>query len=254
MPSKTIGTKKRRRGVFITFEGIEGSGKTTQVARLAKLLREKGYRVAETREPGGTPLAEQVRGIMLNMPSNAPTEHQVRRPTEPITSECEAALVLAARAQHVTQVIRPALQQGEIVLCDRFSDSTLAYQGYARGLDIRTLRTFNRFATRGLTPDLTLLFDVPVEMGLARRRRYDTEQNRLDRETRQFHTRVRTGFLDLAAHDPHRIKTIDAAKDPDRVASGVAAVVNKFLEKTGKSKMSRTPSSRDVKTFRTLET
>jgi len=231
MPSKTMQTQRRRRGIFITLEGIEGSGKTTQLARLAKFLREEGYRVVETREPGGTPLAERIRSVMLNVPSATPNEQEARRPVEPITSECEAALVFAARAQHVTQVILPAVQTGAIVLCDRFFDSTLAYQGYARGLDLRTLRILNRFATRGVTPHLTLLFDLPVPVGLARRRRHDAEQNRLDRETRQFHNRVRKGFLALAAKEPRRIKTIEATADPDRIALDVAAVICKFLRR-----------------------
>jgi len=231
MALKTTQTKRRRCGLFITLEGIEGSGKTTQLARLAKFLREKGYRVVETREPGGTPLAEQIRGIMLNVPSTMPREQQAARPVEPITRECEAALVFAARAQHVAHVIQPALQEGAIVLCDRFFDSTLAYQGYARGMNVRILEKFNQFATSGLKPDLTLLFDLPVKRGLARRRQHDSEQNRLDRETRQFHNRVRKGFLELAAHDPRRIKIIGAAEDPDRIALEVAAVVCKFYSR-----------------------
>lgn len=226
---------ERRQGIFITLEGIEGSGKTTQLARLAKLLREKGYRVVETREPGGTPLAEEIRGILLNVRTHTPSEQLTARLTERITPECEAALVFAARTQHVAHVINPALEEGAIVLCDRFSDSTLAYQGYARGLDVRTLKTLNRFATRGLTPDLTLLFDLPVETGLARRRRHEAEQNRLDRETRQFHNRVQKGFLDLAAHEPRRIKLVNAAADSDRITADVAAIVNKFLGRVEKS-------------------
>ena len=235
MPTRKTQTQRRCHGVFITLEGIEGSGKTTQLARLAKYLREKGYRVVETREPGGTPLAEQIRGIMLDLPPHRPSEHDTTRLAEPVTPECETALVLAARAQHVTHVIRPALSEHAIVLCDRFSDSTLAYQGYARGLDVRILKQFNNVATGGLTPDLTLLFDLPVEKGLARRRRHATEQNRLDRETRQFHNRVRDGFLDLAAHDPNRIKVIDAAEDPDCIAIEVASIVNKFFGRVEKS-------------------
>ena len=229
MPTQKTETKNCFQGAFITLEGIEGSGKTTQLARLAKFLRERGYRVVETREPGGTPLAEQIRGVMLNLPPPKPSEHTTTRLVEPMTPECEASLVFAARAQHVTRVIHPALNEGAIVLCDRFSDSTLAYQGYARGLDLRTLKTLNRFATKGLTPDLTLLFDLPVESGLARRRRHDAGQNRLDRETRQFHARVRKGFLDLAAHEPQRIHMIEAAGDLDGMTAKVLPVVEAFL-------------------------
>lgn len=220
----------RRRGVLITFEGMEGSGKTTQCHRLAKLLREEGHRVVETREPGGTPLAERIRDILLgssDQPDSAPA-----RAAEPMTPECEAYLVLACRSQHRVSVIEPALREGAVVLCDRFSDSTLAYQGYGRGLDVGTLRSLNRVATQGLAPDLTLLFDVPVSTGLARRRR-ESDLNRMDRETSRFHERVRRGFLELAARHPRRIKVLDGCADPDRVAGEAAAVVRRFLNKRG---------------------
>lgn len=209
-------------GVFISFEGIEGSGKTTQRDRLSKRLREEGRKVVETREPGGTPLAERIRHILLE-PSGLSSE--------PMTPQCEAQLVLACRSQHVEQVILPALKEGAIVLCDRFSDSTLAYQGYGRGMDLQVLQKFNRSVTDGLVPDLTLLFDLPVPMALARRRKPEIEQNRLDRETRRFHERVRQGFLKLAARHPGRIKLIDARPDPDRVLAQVAAVVRRFLKR-----------------------
>jgi dTMP kinase len=221
----------RRRGVLITFEGIEGSGKTTQCHRLAKLLREEGHRVVETREPGGTPLAERIREILLgssDQPDSIPA-----RAAEPMTPECEAYLVLACRSQHRVSVIEPALNEGAVVLCDRFSDSTLAYQGYGRGLDVRALRSLNRVATHGLEPDLTLLFDVPVPIGLARRRR-ETDLNRLDRETSRFHERVRRGFLVLAARNPRRITVLDGGGDPDRVAAETAAVIRRFLAKWSK--------------------
>jgi len=216
------GGRRRRRGVLITFEGIEGSGKTTQLAGLAKALREEGYRVLETREPGGTPFAERIREIFLGSPTESPA-------TEPIAPECEAHLILACRSQHVAHVIEPALTEGTVVLCDRFSDSTLAYQGYGRGLDVRLLRSLNRSATGGLSPDLTLLFDLPVTVGLARRRQNEREQNRLDRETRRFHERVRRGFLELAARYPRRIKVLDGRSDPEAVAEEVTSIVKKFF-------------------------
>lgn len=220
---KKMGVRGRRlRGVFISFEGIEGCGKTTQRDRLAKLLRERGHKVVETREPGGTPLAERIRQLLLE-PSGPSTE--------PITPQCEAYLVQAGRAQHIEQVIRPALKEGAVVLCDRFSDSTLAYQGYARGMDRPFLEMLNRAATKGLSPDLTVLFDLPVPLALARRRKPEIEQNRLDRETRRFHERVRQGFLTLAARHPRRIKLIDARPDPDRVLAQVAAIVSRFLKR-----------------------
>lgn len=231
---RTGGRGRGRRGVLITFEGVEGSGKSTQCARLAKLLREASYRVLETREPGGTPLAERIRDIFL-----APTV--AAKIAEPMTPECEALLVSACRRQHVAHVIEPALREGAVVLCDRFVDSTLAYQGYGRALDLRTLRSLNRFATGGLMPDLTLLFDVPVNTGLARRRRErDTELNRLDRETRRFHERVRRGFLELARRAPGRIKVLDGTPDPATVAAQVAAIIEKFLSKS--HKVDRSPS------------
>jgi dTMP kinase len=218
------GKRGAKRGLLITVEGVEGSGKTTQCARLAKRLREAGHRVLETREPGGTPLAEQIRSLFLG--TAAGTERD-----EPITPESEALLVFACRSQHVSQVIKPAVRQGVIVLCDRFLDSTLAYQGYGRGLDVKTLRTLNRFATKGLAPALTLLFDLPAQTGLARRRRNDLELNRLDRETKRFHERVRRGFLALAAQEPRRIKVLDARVDPDRVEAVAWTLVQRCLAK-----------------------
>ena len=208
---------------MITFEGIEGSGKTTQLVRVAKLLREDGHRVVETREPGGTPFAERVRELLL---SSA---------VKPIAPECEAFLILACRSQHVAHVIQPALKEGAVVLCDRFSDSTLAYQGYARGLDLQLLRKLDRFATGRLTPDLTLLFDVPVPLGLARR--HGTEQNRLDRESRSFHEKVRQGFLALAARHPRRIRVIDGRSDPETIAAEVTSIVRRFLKTRRASKI-----------------
>ena len=218
---KMGGRHDHRRGVFITLEGIEGCGKSTQASRLAKRLREEGYRVVETREPGGTPLAERIREVLLSSS------------TEPVTPECEAHLILAGRGQHVAQVISPALQNGAIVICDRFSDSTLAYQGYGRGLDLGALVRLNRFATGGLAPDLTLLLDLPIAVGLARRRR-EQDQNRLDREARSFYQRVRSGFRELATRSPRRIRMIDAKPDPDRVEAEIAGIVEGFLKRRGK--------------------
>jgi dTMP kinase len=206
---------------FITFEGIEGSGKSTQCARLAKALRDRGRRVVETREPGGTPLAERIREVLLNP-----------RVPESIAAETEACLILAARSQHLAHVIRPALNDGAIVLCDRFTDSTLAYQAYARGLDPSRLRRLNDLVTGGLMPSLTLLFDLPVRIGLARRRREGEPQNRLDREAARFHERVRKGFLTLARKQPGRIKVLDARQDPDALTLEVDRLVTAFLSRT----------------------
>ena len=220
----------RRRGVFITFEGIEGSGKSTQLARLGKRLRESGYRVVETREPGGTPLAEKIRAVMLDAPVT-PAGHPDTAGHETMSAECEASLVFAARSQHVVHLVVPALRQGAVVLCDRFDDSTLAYQGYGRGLDRRSLRDMNHLVTGGLVQDLTLVFDLPVSQGLARRRAPGAEQNRMDRETGRFHNRVRRGFLDLASRSPRRITVIDARRTADEIEADVSDRVLTFLRK-----------------------
>ncbi len=206
--------------MLITVEGVEGSGKTTQIQRLARLLREEGYRVLKTREPGGTPLAEAIRRTLL------------RSTRERMDPRCETLLILAARSQHVAQVIKPALDRGIVVLCDRFVDSTLAYQGYGRGLDVGVLRRLNRFATDGLEPDLSLLLDLPVSVGLTRRRRSKLEQNRLDRESRRFHNAVRRGFLELAAREPNRIVVLDGTKPAASLAEEVSAIVRRFLRRS----------------------
>lgn len=208
----------RTAGTFITLEGTEGSGKSTQAARLAQALRAEGHAVLLTREPGGTPAAEQLRAVLL------------KNNSESLAAETEAFVILAARRQHVDHVIAPALRQGAIVICDRFVDSTLAYQGYARGLNLKTLRTMNTWATDGLAPDLTLLFDLPVATGLRRRQRDAAGQNRLDRETKRFHEQVRAGFLELARKEPRRIKPINAARTPDRIAEAVRALVFDWME------------------------
>ncbi|HNL91084.1 MAG TPA: dTMP kinase [Nitrospira sp.] len=206
------------RGLFITLEGIEGSGKSTQGRLLGEYLRHQGYSTVETREPGGTPLAEKIRAALLD------------RAEEPVAAETEAFLVLAARRQHVIQVIEPALARGAIVLCDRFSDSTLAYQGYARGLDVSLLERLNRLATHAVTPDLTLLFDLPVATGLARRRSA-TETNRLDRESLRFHQKVRAGFLDLAKRHPRRMHIVSARASQETVARAVIRTVAPALSR-----------------------
>jgi dTMP kinase len=213
--------RRRKRGVFITAEGIEGSGKTTQLNRLAETLRTQGFEVVETREPGGTPVAEDIRRLLLQMAG------------EPITPQGEVLLVLAARSQHVAHVIYPALRRGAMVLCDRFFDSTVTYQGYARGVDIAQLVRLNRFATNGLVPDLTLLFDVPVSVGLARRRHQIDGQNRLDRESVAFHERVHKGFLALARQQGRRIMKVNAKQSPDVVARRVESLVKQFLIRRG---------------------
>jgi dTMP kinase len=214
-----MGTAGKPGGFFITFEGPEGGGKSTQVHRLAATLAEQGFSVWTTREPGGTRVGEMVRPILL------------RHAEERLSPWSEALLFTAARAQHVSEVIRPRLERGEIVVCDRYSDSTIAYQGYGRGLDLDTLRRLQAQATGGLEADLTILLNLPVETGLSRIPR--PEQDRLDRETSAFHQRVRAGYQEMAAADPGRWREVDAAADADRVAERILGLVSAALRQAG---------------------
>lgn len=209
-------------GLFITFEGIEGSGKTSRRDRLAERLRAQSREVLLLREPGGTPFAESVRALLLDPRSGE---------SGALPPWSEACLVLAARAQLVDQVIRPALAQGRTVLCDRFADSTIAYQGEGRGLDRDLLARLNRAVTGGLAPRLTLLLDLAVEGAL--RRLEDPSRSgaltRFDRESRDFHERVRAGFLRLAQEEPGRFAVIDAARPEAQVDDAVWARVAPLL-------------------------
>lgn len=193
---------------FITVEGPEGAGKSTQVARLAERLTDLGLTVTVTREPGGTAVGEAVRAVLLSPIGAEPL---------PLT---EALLFCAARAEVVAHIVRPALAAGETVLCDRFSDSTLAYQGYGRGVSLDWLRSVIAGATGGLVPDLTLVLDLPVEIGLARRRG-EGGWNRLDAADVAFHRRVRDGFLALAHDAPERLVIIPADGAFERVAAAI---------------------------------
>lgn len=213
--------RTRNRGLFITLEGGEGSGKTTHAAGLCRCLAERGHTVLHTREPGGTPAAERLRSILLD------------KSTEAIAPETEALIILAARRQHVDHVIKPALTRGMTVVCDRFADSTFAYQGYGRGLDLRFLRAMNEWATGRLAPDLTILFDVPVAVGLRRRRRHTATANRLDREAARFHEKVRAGFLALARREPRRMKIVDASPPLEAVGAAVESLLSQWLQRRG---------------------
>ncbi|MDA0246347.1 MAG: dTMP kinase [Chloroflexi bacterium] len=186
--------------MFITFEGSEGSGKTTQITLLADFLRQRGLSVVVTREPGGTPIAEQVRQVLHDVQNTA------------MTAEAEILLYAASRAQHVGELIRPALAKGQWVLCDRFADSTLAYQGYGRGLDLAALRQITQFATGGLQPQRTFYFDIDVETGLQRRVAGELEMNRMDLQQQAFYERVRAGYNELIAAEPHRWVRLNAAR------------------------------------------
>lgn len=201
------------RGWFITFEGPDGSGKTTQMRRLVPWLVDQGFDVVTTREPGGTPVGEQIRDILHDC---ANTE---------MTSQAEILLYSASRAQHVGEVILPALEAGQVVLCDRFFDSTYAYQGYGRGLSLSDLRAITGFATRGLKPDLTLYLDVPPEIGLQRRESSGEALNRLDREALAFHQRVREGYLDLIRSEPERWRFVDAAGTREEIQAFLRRIV-----------------------------
>ena len=188
-------------GFFVTFEGGEGSGKSTPIERLATRLRARGDTVVETREPGGTPLAERIRTLLLD-PGPEPGAWS------------EAFLMEAARSDVVARVIVPAIARGATVLCDRYADSTLAYQGGGRGLEAALLAGMNRAATGGLTPDLSLLFDLDPVVGLDRRAHAAAATNRLDREPPAFHERVRARYLELARAEPQRFVVLDAGLDP----------------------------------------
>ena len=200
--------------MFLTFEGIEGSGKSTVINRLDGTLRAAGLPVATTREPGGTVFGRHLRTLLLDT-------------RESFSPQAELLLFLADRAQHVREVILPALAEGSLILCDRFTDSTLAYQGYGRGIPLETLARLNEFATGGLTPDLTVLLDVPPELGLARaedRLRTDgtrLSEGRFEDEHLDFHRRVREGYLRLAEQHPHRYMLVDASAPTDAVVREV---------------------------------
>lgn len=212
----------RTRGIFVTFEGPEGGGKTTQIRLLASWLHEQGQDVLATREPGGTRIGDGVRAILL-----AP-EHTEMQP------QAEILLFSAARAQLVGEVIRPHLARGGVVLCDRFADSTLAYQGYGRQLDLATLRAITAFATGNLTPDLTICPDLPVAAGLRRKQGGDlAEWNRMEREQQAFHERVRRGYLALAAAEPARWLVVDALQPVAQLQQVIRARVTALIQGVG---------------------
>ena len=209
-------------GVFITFEGIEGSGKSTQISRLLQHLTNSGRPVTLTREPGGTPIGDQIRTILLN-PAN--------RMLDPAA---ELLLYAASRAQHLRDVILPALDAGRIVLCDRFSDATLAYQGYGRGLSVATIRELDRIVTAGLRPRLTVLLDLAPETGVRRARGRNTSQGldgeaRFENEDLAFHDRVRNGYLELAMQEPERIRVVNAARTPEEIQDDIRKIVDGVL-------------------------
>lgn len=210
-------------GLFASFEGGEGSGKTTQINLLAKALTDDGARVITTREPGGTPEAEKIRSLI------------VQRDGGEWTPMAETLLLFAARAMHVERVIKPALAEGKIVLCDRFTDSTLAYQGYARDFDIGKIQDLNKLAINGFEPDLTFILDIDPKIGLGRSNKrlanekgYNSTEDRFERMELEFHERLRAGFLDIAHKNPKRCVVIDALKTPQEIA---LEIYTKFQER-----------------------
>lgn len=196
-----------QRGFFITVEGIEGAGKTTQVNHLAAVLRGN---VIVTREPGGTLISERIRDVFMN--------------SEGITATTELLLIAAARAQHVAEIIRPALEGSQIVICDRFIDATIAYQGYRAGMDITLINHLNQIATGGILPDLTFILDLAPEIGL---QRHYQMHDRFHKEPLESHRKVREGYLAIARAEPHRVKVIDAAVCPDAVHAALLAECKK---------------------------
>lgn len=213
------------RGFFITFEGVEGCGKTTQLHLLRDFLAGTGYAVTATREPGGTPLGDSIRKLVLDAAA------------DPIDSKAELMLYEASRAQHMEEVVGPALSRGHIVLCDRFGDATVAYQGYAQGLPVDCIETLNRFTSGNRSPDLTLLIDCPVELGLERTRIRAARtgpgmaEDRFEQKDLSFHHRVRQGYLEIARRNGNRFIIVDGSRDPDAIHSVIRPAVLERLKK-----------------------
>jgi dTMP kinase len=217
---RTLKRKSANQGLLITFEGIEGSGKSTQIQSVTAWLKEllPGREILLTREPGGTPLADQIREKLLTISSQ-------------IDAETELFLYEVARRDHVEEVLRPALRRKAIILCDRFIDSTVAYQGYGRGLSIARIMALNHIASGGLMPHLTFLLNLPVTEGLRRARSRSRAMDRIDLESKRFHERVRKGFLSLARKDKKRFKVLDARQSPEAIFEALRRHLGRALEK-----------------------
>lgn len=204
------------RGKFITVEGTDGAGKSTQIELLVKYLKNNGFEVVVTREPGGTSISEKIREIILDVDNSEMSD---------IT---EALLYAASRAQHISQKIKPAVEAGKVVICDRFVDSSIAYQGYARGLDMSLIEDVNMYAVDGMTPDATLFFDIKPEIGIARKKNVQS-LDRIEKEALDFHYKVYNGYKELLEKYPQRIKRIDAQMDVEEVHTQVVEVLKEIL-------------------------
>lgn len=202
-----------KKGLFITFEGADGCGKTTQINMLKVYLENQGYQVVLTREPGAKGLGEKVREILLNYEGA-------------VSDRCESFLFLADRAQNIDIIVNPAVNEGKIVLCDRHIDSTVAYQGYGRGLDIDRIKMLNNIATNGRKPDLTIVFDIDVETSM---HRVGKNKDRMESAGIEFHNRVREGYLKIAKEEPERIKVVNSIQTVNDVFEEVKKIVNKYL-------------------------
>lgn len=214
--------------LFITFEGVEGSGKTTQIQRLKRYIVRKGIPCKVTREPGGCPIGEKIRKILLD------PDHQEMVPLS------ELLLYEAARAQHVEEVIEPLLKKGIVVLCDRFSDASLAYQGYGRRIDLGLVERLNQISSRDIRPDMTFLLDCPSQVGLKRafqrnRAMKKEKEERFERERIQFHHRVRRGYLSIARKEPHRVKVIDTRQGEEKVFKRICQIVDELIVRSSES-------------------
>lgn len=204
-------------GLLITFEGIEGAGKSTQIEKLSQALKHQGFNPLITREPGGTPIGERIRDLILDK------RHQMMAP------KTELFLYLSSRAQHIAEVIEPSLDKGKIVITDRFSDATLAYQGYGRGEELGRLKELNRYILNAREPHITFLLDIDVSVGLSRIGKRGP-LNRLDLEKFDFHKRVREGYLKIAKENPHRIHVLQGATDPETIHKEITQKLSPFIE------------------------
>ena len=201
-----------KRGLFITFEGIDGCGKSTQLNLLSEYLKSEGLQVVITREPGAKGLGEKLREILLNYEGD-------------VSSNCEAFLFLADRAQHIDTLVKPAIEAGKVVLCDRHTDSTIAYQGYGRGVDLEQIKMLNRIATSGLVPDLTFVFDLDVEIS---QMRVGKTKDRMESAGDDFHNRVRKGYLEITKQEPERVKVINSDDSIENIFEKVKQEINRL--------------------------